>query len=78
MYKKEIPKLNKENFPAWQSLMKLHITGMENVYTKIVGTLNTKQLKARKEHNHAMLEIVFALSYSEYEDVKGCANEKIM
>ena len=28
MYKKEVPKLNKENFPAWKSVMKLHIFGI--------------------------------------------------
>ena len=28
MYKKEVPKLNKENFPTWKSLMKLHLGGL--------------------------------------------------
>ena len=28
MYKKEVAKLNKEKFPAWQILMKLHIFGI--------------------------------------------------
>ena len=80
MYKKEVPKLNKENFPAWQSLMKLHISrigdtawsSVEHPYVDQIGTLTTKQLKGRKEYNQAMLEIASALSYSEYEDVKGC------
>ena len=80
MYKKEVPKLNKENFPAWQSLMKLHISGIgdttwssvENGYVDPTETLTAKQLKERKEHNQAMLEIASTLSYSEYEDVKDC------
>ena len=70
MYKKEVPKVNKRNFPAWKSLMKLHIFGIgdttwssvENSYVDPIGTLTAKQLEARKEHNQAMLEIAFALS----------------
>ena len=50
MYKKEVPKLNKENFPAWKSLMKLHISGIgdttwssvENGYVDPTGTLTSE------------------------------------
>ena len=28
MYKKEMLRLNKENFPIWHSLMKLHLAGI--------------------------------------------------
>ncbi len=56
MYKREVPKLNKENFPTWKSLMKLHIFGVgdttwnsvENAYFDPTGTLTAKKLKARK------------------------------
>ena len=86
MCKREVTKLNKENFPAWKSLMKLHIFGIrdiawnsvEKAYVDPTRTLTAEQLKARKEHNQAMLEIAFALSYFEYEDVKACANAKLM
>ena len=86
MYKKEVPKLAKENVPAWQNLMKLHIIGIgDTTWTSVKNAcvdptknLTTKQIKARKEHNQAMLEIAFALSYSKYEDIKNCATKKLM
>ena len=69
LYKKEVPKLNKEKFPAWQSLIKIHIFGLgdtawssvENAYVDLAGTLTAEQPKARKEHNQEMLEIASAL-----------------
>ena len=59
MYKKEVPKLNKENFPTWQSLMNLHIarigdttwTSIENRYIVLTGTLFAQELKEKREHN---------------------------
>ena len=59
MYKREVPKLNKEDFPTWKNLMKLHISGIGdiawstigNAYVDLARTLIAKQLKARKEHN---------------------------
>lgn len=86
MYKKEGPKLNKENFPTWKSLMKLHIISIansawptvENGYLAPTITLTSKQLKVRKEHNQAMLEIVSTLSYLEYKDVKLYTYAKLM
>ena len=59
--------------------MKLHISSIgdttwssvESTYVDPTGSLTTKQLKARKEHNQAMLEIASTLSYSKYEDIKG-------
>ena len=70
--------LNKESSPTWKSLMKLHISSIgdttwsivENGYVDPTRTLTTEQLKERKEHNQAMLEIASTLSYSEYEGVK--------
>ena len=84
MYKKEVPKLNKEDFPAWKSLMKLHIsrlgdtswTSVKNRYTTITGIPTSQQLKEKKEHNQAMLGIASALSYSKYDDIKKCRTTK--
>ena len=50
MYKMEVPKLNRENFPAWQSLMKPHInsirgtawTSVETGYTTTTRILSVK------------------------------------
>ena len=86
MYKKEVPKLNKEKFPAWKSLMKLHISGIgdttwssvENGYVDPTRTLTTTQIKEIKENNQAMLEIAYTLSYSIYEDVKDFLNANLM
>ena len=52
MYKKEIPKLNMENFPAWQSLMKVHIDRigdskifyLENEYVTTPTPLTTQKI----------------------------------
>ena len=57
--------------------MKLHIFGIGNStwesvntrYTPVTRTLTTEKLKVKKEHNKIMLEIVFALTYSEYDDI---------
>lgn len=86
MYKKEVPKLNKENFPAWQSLMKLHLANIgdsakyyiENSYVSLVAPLTAKEMRAKQEHNQVMLEIASALSYLEFEDIKDCTTAKDM
>ena len=56
MSKREVPKLNRNNFPAWKNLMKLHLGGLGNhvQYTTIIehanpiGDLTTKDLKKKK------------------------------
>lgn len=84
IYKKEVLKLNKENFPAWQSLMKLHLASIGDLakyYVKhdyVIPTppLTTKEMKEKQEHNHAMLEIASALNYHEFEYIKDCTTAK--
>ena len=86
MYKKEVPKLNKENFIEWKSLMKIHIGGLEDytqtiITTKnvvLVGSLIIKQLKHKKEHNQEMLEIASTLSYLKFKDIKTSTTSKGM
>lgn len=60
MYKKEVPKLNNENFPTWKILMRLHIDGISNValefmynsYVTITTIpLTAQQLKEKQEYN---------------------------
>ena len=78
MSKKEVPKLNRDNFVAWKSLMKLHLGSIDDyaqtsitIYHKDpVGPLAIDDLSKKKEHNQAMLEIASALSYVEYDDIK--------
>ena len=71
MSKREVPKLNKENFLAWKSLMKIHLGGLgdhtqSTIVTKHVdptGALTVDDLKKKKQNNQAMLEIASTLSY---------------
>ena len=78
MSKREVPKLNKDKFFAWQSLMKLHLgsigdyaqTSITVDHTDPAGPLTTEDLSKKKEHNQKMLEIVSALSYAKYDDIK--------
>ena len=82
MYRKEVPKLKKENFPTWKSLMKLHLGGLGDYvqamtttkYVEVVGALTTHQMKEKKEHNQEMLDIASALSYLEFDDIKECTS----
>ena len=83
MSMRDVSKLNRDNIATWKSQMKLHL-GSIGDYAKIsitmehvdvVGPLSTDDLNKRKEHNQAMLEIASALSYVEYDDIKGCDTE---
>ena len=80
MSKREVPKLNKDNFSTWQSLMKLHIGSIGDYAQTLIGTehvtlagpLTANDLNKKKEHNQAMLEIASVLSYVECDDIKDC------
>ena len=78
MSKREVPKLNKDNFGAWKSLMKLHLgsigdyaqTSIGIEYVNPTRPLTIDDMKKKKEHNQAMLEIAFALNCEKYDDIK--------
>ena len=80
MSKREVPKINKDNFVAWKSLMKLHLgsigdyaqTSIKIDHVDPAGSLTVDDLSKKKEHNQAMLEIALVLSYAKYDDIKGC------
>ena len=80
MSKREVPKLNKDNFVAWKSLMKLYLGSIGDYsQTSILvdhidpgGPLTIEDLSKKNEHNQAMLEFASTLSYVEYDDIKGC------
>ena len=67
-------------------MIKLHITSIGDIawisvetgYTIVTRSLTTKEFKARKEHNQAMLEISSTLTYSKYEDINNCAIVKLI
>ena len=80
MSKRDVPKLNRDNFTAWKILMKLHLGSISD-YAKTSITidhvdptrpLTANNLSKKKEHNQAILEIASALSYVVYDDIKGC------
>ena len=84
MYKKEVPKLNKENFPTWKSLMKLHLGGlgdfamstMTTKFVEVTGVVTSQQMIEKKEYYKEMLQMAYALSYSEFDDIKECTYAK--
>lgn len=55
MYKREIPKLNKENFLAWQRLMRLHLSSigdfisyyLGNDYIEVLRPMVVEQMKEK-------------------------------
>ena len=61
--------------------MKLHLGSIgDYAHTLITddhvtpaGPLTADDMNKNKEHNQAMLEIASALSYAEYDDIKGCS-----
>ena len=79
-YKREIPKLNKDNFLAWQGLMRLHLATISDLgckylhakYKTPTGTLSVEDLAEKKNHNIMMIDIASALSYEEFDEVKAC------
>ena len=60
--------------------MKLHLgsisdyaqTSISIDHITLAGPLTVEDLSKNKEHDQAMLEIASALSYVEYDDIKGC------
>ena len=86
MSKREVPKLNRDNFPAMKILMKLHLGGLGDdaqscismEHVDLVGALTTEDMKKKKEHNQVMLEIASALSYVRFDDIKGLNSAKKM
>ena len=84
MSKREVPKLNRDNFLGWKILMKLHLGGLgDHAQSTIIiehvdpiGALTAKDLKKKKEQNHTMLEMASALSYANFNDIKGCDSAK--
>ena len=86
MSKREVPKLNRDKFLAWKSLMKLHLVGLGDhtqstcttQHVDPTGVPIAEDIKKKKEHNQPILEISFALSYAEFDDIKKCETTKKM
>jgi hypothetical protein len=78
MYKREIPKMNKENFLAWKHLILLHLSSvgdstshyLDNEYIELPRCMTIEQIKEKHEHNQMMIEMETNLSYVEFDDAK--------
>ena len=79
-YKREIPKLNKDNFAAWQGLMRLHLATISDSSCKYLsveyktptGTLSLEDFDEKKNHNIMMIDIASTLRYAKFDEVKDC------
>ena len=85
MSRREVPKLNRDNFSTWQYLMKLHLGGIGDYTQDCITTEHVEpstrtadDLRKRKEHNQAMLEIASTLSYAKFDEIKGLNSAKKM
>ena len=79
-YKREIPKLNTDNFSSWQGLMRLHLATISDSgckyldakYKTPIDTLSFEDLAKKKNHSIMMIDIASALSYEEFDEIKDC------
>ena len=77
-YKKEIPRLNRDNFSAWKGLMRLHLASIGDLglkyldaeYAKPSGKLSANDIVEKKTHNNMMIDIASTLSYEEFDEIK--------
>ena len=77
-YKREIPRLNKDNFSAWQGLIRLHLASIGDTRLKYLdakyvtpsSTLSVNDIAKKKTHNTMMIDIASTLSYEEFDDIK--------
>lgn len=85
--KRDVPKLNKENFPTCKILMKLHISSISNAgmnflrneYVEVTNTpLIAKEQRHKLDHNQAMLQIASEISCAEFDDLKDYNTTKKM
>ena len=81
-YKREIPRLNRDNFSAWQGLMSLHLASigdsgckyLDEEYIAPTSTLSVGDIAEKKNHNTMMIDIASTLSYEEFDEIKDYKN----
>ena len=79
-YKREILKLNKDNFKAWKELIRLHLETIGDLginflnaqYKTHIGTMSVEEIVEKKSHNLMMIDIASSLNYVEFDEVKTC------
>lgn len=84
-YKREIPRLNRDNFSSWQGLMRRHLdfigdTTLKYLDAKYVepsSTLSINDIAENKIHN-MMIDIASSLIYEEFDEIKDCKSANTM
>ena len=79
-YKREIQKLNKDNFKAWKELIRLHLETIRYLGIKYLNakykastrTMTIKEIAKKKSHNIMMIDIASSLNYAKFDEVKDC------
>ena len=79
-YRREILKLNKDNFQSWQELMRLNLETIEDSSLKYLDseyktptrTLSMEDSYEKKNHNIMMIGISSSLNYAKFDEVKDC------
>ena len=79
-YKRDISRLNRDNFLVWQGLMRLHLASigdsgckyLDEEYRTSIGTLSVGDIVDKKNHNTMMMDIASDLSYKEFDQIKDC------
>ncbi|MDF3681106.1 hypothetical protein P3S38_29460, partial [Enterobacter hormaechei] len=78
--------MNRDNFAAWQGLMRLHLATISDSSCKYLDvdyktptrTLSVEVIAEKKNHNIMMIDIASALSYVEFDEVKDCKTDFAM
>lgn len=78
MSKREVPKMNKENFTLWKSGMRLYLSRigdnsshyLDNQQTPPNPPMTNDEIIQKKEHNNLMIEIASSLINVDFDDVK--------
>ena len=79
-YRREICKLNKDNFKTWKELMRLHLStigdsSLKYLDTKYVAptrTMTTEEITERNNHNIMIIDIASTLNYTKFDEVSDC------
>ena len=77
-FKREIPRLNRNNFLAWYGLMRLHLASIGDTelkyldaeYVEPTSTLSVNDIDEKKSHSNMMTDIASTLSYEEFDEIK--------
>ena len=86
MYKREVPKLNKEKISSCQERMRLHLSRirdnirhlLDHEYTAPPAPMIVDLMNEKRSHNNLMIEITSTLNDVKFHDIKNCANAKLM